>query len=123
MTMTSLHSQSCSECGITFKGRRDKKFCSDQCRALFHNRQRKNKNNLVDDVNKVLIRNRSILSAFNPTGKTRVPGALLESQGFDFSYFTSIHTNKKGERYFYCYEHGYLPVGKDDYILVIKSEV
>lgn len=119
--MTSLHAPSCSECGQTFKGRADKKFCSDHCRSIFNNRQRRVDNDYVNLVNKVLKRNRQILSTINPTGKVRVTREILLSKGFDFNFFTNVYRTREGSQYFYCYDHGYLPLEKDQYLLVVKK--
>lgn len=120
--MTSLHTPSCSECGQTFHGRADKKFCSDQCRTSYHNRIKKSDLSTVSNINRVLKRNRMILLTFNPSGKNRVSRRLLISRGFDFNYFTSIYVNREGRQYFYCYDQGYLAIEKDEYLLVAKRK-
>jgi hypothetical protein len=58
----------------------------------------------------------------NPSGKIRLSREKLLAKGFDFSYFTSVYTTKDGARYVYCYDQGYLPMEKGDYLLVVKKE-
>jgi hypothetical protein len=114
--------QICSECGNAFKGRVDKKFCSDQCRTTFNNRQRSIENNYIRDVNNILRKNRKILLQFNPDGKSRITKEKLKANGFNFNYYTSTYTTKEGAQYFYCYEQGYLPIEKEQCLLVIKKD-
>lgn len=119
--MTPQENQLCTECGTSFKGRADKKFCSDQCRTVYNNRQKSIENQYIKDVNSILKKNRRILLDFNPEGKSRVSKDKLLSRGFDFNHFTSIYKTKEGALYFYCYEQGYLPIEKDYYLLVVKK--
>jgi hypothetical protein len=120
--MTDLEEKKCLECGISFKGRIDKKFCSDQCRISFNNKLNSDGNNYVRNVNNILRKNRRILLALNPDGKNRVTREKMRSKGFDFNYFTSTYTTKEAAQYFYCYEQGYLPIEKEQCLLVIKKD-
>lgn len=120
--MTTQEDQICIECSTAFKGRIDKKFCSDQCRTAYNNRQKSIENNYIRDVNNILKKNRRILLYFNPEGKNRISRDKLKSKGFDFNYYTSTYTTKEGAQYFYCYEQGYLPIEKDQCLLVIKKD-
>lgn len=120
--MPSQLSRSCLECGEPFKGRIDKKFCSDSCRVAYNNRLNSNDSNYIRNINNILRRNRRILMSMNPTGKSKVTYQNLKARGFDFNYFTSTYRTREGSQYFYCYEHGYLPIDKDLYLLVVKKE-
>ena len=120
--MPSHEERLCHECGAPFRGRIDKKFCSDPCRQAFNNRLNSDEINYVRNVNNILRRNRRILMRMNPTGKNRVSHEKLKAQGFDFNYFTSTYKTREGALYYYCYEQGYLPIEKDYYLLVIKKE-
>jgi hypothetical protein len=120
--MPTQQEQTCIECGNDFKGRIDKKFCSDQCRTTFNNRQKSVEHKYIRDVNSILKKNRRILVELNPEGKSRVSKDKLKSKGFDFSYFTSTYTTKDGAQYFYCYEQGYLPIEKNQCLLVVKKD-
>ncbi len=112
----------CKNCGDSFHGRADKKFCSDHCRNSFNNKANSDSNNYVRNINNILRKNRRILEALNPNGKANVHKKQLEKEGFLFDYHTSIYTTKTGNVYFFCYEHGYLALDKGYYTLVVRKE-
>lgn len=120
--MPSQNERLCLECNAPFRGRIDKKFCSDVCRVAFNNRLNSDDINYVRNINNILRRNRRILIRMNPTGKSKVSHDRLKALGFDFNYFTSIYKTRDGALYYYCYEQGYLPIERDWYLLVIKKE-
>ena len=120
--MPSLPLRLCLECGEPFKGRIDKKFCSDICRIAYNNRRNSDQMNYIRSVNNILRRNRRILMSMNPTGKNKVSHGNLKARGFDFSHCTSVYRTRDGALYYYCYEQGYLPIAKDLYLLVVKKE-
>lgn len=115
-------SNSCLECNEPFKGRADKKFCSDACRNSFNNKFNKDTTNLMRKINRVLRKNRLILSKLNPNGKSKTTKKTLIHNGFDFNYHTNTYITKNGKTYFFCYEQGYLPLDNDFYALVVKQE-
>src|SRR5687767_3901913 len=112
----------CEACGTSIIGRIDKRFCSDQCRSTFNNRQNSDVTNYIRNVNNALRKNRRILAALNPLGKTRLSREKLLAMGFDFRYYTSTYTTREDAQYFYCYDQGYLPMEKNFYLLVVKKE-
>lgn len=114
--------KTCLHCGAPLKGRTDKKFCDDQCRNAFNNQLNSDSNNYVRNVNNILRRNRRILEELNITGKEKVHKNKLAERGFNFNYFTNTLVTQAGKTYFFCYEHGYLPLEADWYILVIKRD-
>ena len=112
----------CLECGPTVKGRRDKKFCDDQCRNVFNNRLNSDPSPDIKHVNLILKKNRKILEdLLPPDGKTKVSGKKLHALGFDQTYITHTYTTLAGSVYRYCYEFGYLPL-EGDYFLIVKRE-
>lgn len=113
----------CLDCGQKIIGRADKKFCDDQCRSNYNNRQRADDLNQVKIINHILLKNRRILTQLNTTGKTKVAKNKLEKAGFNFAYFTHLYQTAKGHSYYFCYEHGYLPLENDLYLLVKNNEV
>lgn len=114
--------KTCLECGAKLVGRADKKFCSDQCRISYNNKLNSDETNHVRNVNNALRKNRRILAELNPAGKTvSVSRQKLLEKGFDFSYLTGLLTTKEGKIYKYCYEHGYLEMERDYYLLVVKK--
>lgn len=111
----------CLECGEPLQGRIDKKFCSDYCRNTYNNKVNKESKNLIRNINNRLRKNYKVLSELNSTGKTKVTRRKLIDNNFDFHYFTSIYTTKKGNIYFYVYDQGFLEL-ENDYYLLIKKE-
>ena len=110
------------ECKEKLFGRADKKFCSDQCRTAHHNRENADSNNFMRNINNILRKNRRILLALNPHGKSKATKTQLLDKGFKFSYYTNEYITKAGKVYKFCYEQGYLDLGKNKYALVIRKE-
>lgn len=120
---TDIQNKLCLACNKPVKGRTDKKFCDDYCRNNFNNQLKAHSNNLVRNVNNALSKNRRILN--NVIGQGEEMGKISKEKllhnGFLFKYFTHIYTNKKGNTYFFCYDHGYLPL-KNEWYLVVKDK-
>lgn len=112
----------CPECNTTFKGRIDKKFCSDTCRNAYNNRTGRHINNMVRNVNRVLAKNYRILDQLNPNGKSKTGRDVLIAKGFDFTHHTSIYETKKGNRYYFCYDQGYILLDENAVALVKKYD-
>jgi hypothetical protein len=115
--------KTCLECGDLIKGRIDKKFCSDACRNSYNNRQKADTTNYMRNVNNILRKNRRILEELNPGDTAKTTKDKLLKMGFNFRYYTSVYTTKKGVQYYYCYEYGYLPIENDYFFLVKKKEM
>lgn len=112
----------CLDCEKPLTGRRDKKFCDDQCRNNYNNRQQGELPAEVKAINLILRKNRKILEdLLPPEGMTKVPSKTLANKGFDLTYHTHLYTTKTGSVYHYCYEYGYLPI-EGDYVLIVKRE-
>lgn len=103
-----MDKKNCLHCSTAFLGRTDKRFCTDQCRASYHNHSRSKDERLIGIVNKVLRKNRRILRSINPSGMSVVRKEILTELGFNFNYFTSIYQTKEGNQYFFCYDMGVL---------------
>lgn len=113
--------KNCLECGEKIIGREDKKFCSDGCRNAYNNKQNKDTNNLMRNINNRLRKNYRILSELNPEDKSKTSRTKLISKGFDFEYFTSIYTTKTGNVYYFLYDQGYMALENDQFVLVKKE--
>ena len=107
----------CLECGETISGRADKKFCSDDCRSTFNNRQNREKDRIVRRINAQLRHNRRVLAELKPSGKTIVREETLRTKGFHFDYFTHQYTTRLGRIYHLCYDQGYLLLPEGQYLL------
>jgi hypothetical protein len=120
--MPEITGKTCLECRSTFRGRIDKKFCSDQCRSTFNNRLNAVQTEYVRRINFILRKNRRILMELNPAGNNQVARENLRTKGFDFGYFTSTCVTKEGMQHFYCYDQGYVPLEKESFLLISKNE-
>ena len=117
-----METRTCAECGQKLIGRKDQRFCSDYCRNGFNNRLNQDANKHIRRINNILRKNRRVLMELNPNGKVTVDGIRLAEEGFNFHYFTNTYTTKKGANYFFCYDHGYLKLEGDQYMLVHKQD-
>jgi hypothetical protein len=116
--------KTCISCQHHLHGRTDKKFCNDYCRNTYNNQLNSASNQQVRNINHHLRKNRRILESFLLPSKQiiKVARQKLFSKGFAFTYFTHIHTNKKGSVYHFCYEYGYL-ISEGDAVMIIKKKI
>jgi hypothetical protein len=103
----------CLDCGSVLKGRTDKKFCSDQCRNNYNNRQNRDSNNFVRNVHGLLRKNRRILSDLYSEGRINVHKDALFALGYNFSFFTHVIETSNGQKFHFCFEYGYSETGND----------
>lgn len=115
--------QKCRACNLRIKGRSDKKFCNDQCRTAFHNQQRRQTLQYTRTINAILRKNRSVLATLTSRQKVdnHVSKYQLERMGFNFTYHTHTYLSSTGKLYYFCYEHGYLPLENGYFALISKS--
>jgi len=112
----------CLYCQDPISGRVDKKFCSDQCRNAYNNEKNAGSENHVRRINGILRKNRKLLETLSgKVNKKILSAVMLINAGFNFKYFTSSFTTKKGNIYFFCYEYGYLKLGADK-IMIVKRD-
>ena len=113
--------KTCQLCNKALKGRSDKKFCDDYCRAAYNNELKSASNNFIRNVNNALGKNRRILESILPEGEStaKTNKDKLIEKGFQFKYHTHQYTAKNGNAYYYCYEYGYLPL-KNNWFLIVK---
>ena len=120
-----IHSEEkyCLDCGELIKGRSDKKFCNDQCRNNYNNKQNSDTLAIVRNINSILKRNRKILEELIPAeGKTRITKSKLIEKGYILNYNTHTYTTQKGAVYHFCYEYGFLPLEGEWFMLVKREE-
>ena len=117
-----MEKRKCLECGESFNGRADKKFCSDLCRNAHNNKLNSDNVNYVRNINNVLRKNRRIIEDLLPEETAKVSHHKLVDKGFNFNYYTNITTTKTGKNYIFCYEYGYLPI-EGNYYLLVKRKV
>ena len=116
-----METRLCLDCKEELKGRSDKKFCDDQCRSNFNNRQQSENSSYLRQVNNILKRNRRIMEELNPDGKIKISRRKLLGKGFNFEYFTNIYQTQSGKSYYFCYECGYMPLGGEEVLLVRRE--
>ena len=116
----------CLSCGKPLKGRIDKKFCDDYCRNNYNNKQKAqgNHSSVVRNINNALLKNRRILESLLTNGEetAKANREKLNRLGFQFKYITHNYTTRNGKTYNYCYDHGYLPLENDWFLVVRKKE-
>ena len=98
---------SCIECGAPLKGRSDKKFCSDYCRATYHNTLYRQAASEQAPVTRILRRNFDILGKLHATGRRRADRASLRKLQFNTDYFTAARNGPFGRRIYSCYTYSY----------------
>lgn len=113
--------RTCPECGDPVMGRSDKRFCSDYCRNVANNRLNRDSSALMRNINNRLRKNYRILCELNPKDKAKTTRNTLLSKGFDFNFFTSIYTTKKGTQYHFVYDQGYLNTDEDFFLIVKRN--
>lgn len=112
----------CLYCQEPISGRVDKKFCSDQCRNAYNNEKNAGAENHVRRINGILRKNRKLLEGISgQVNKKIIPLTSLTNAGFNFKFYTSSYTTKKGHTYFFCYEYGYLKLGVDKVMIVLQD--
>lgn len=117
-----LPERRCLECGDILHGRSDKKFCCDQCRNAFNNRQAGVTNSSMRRINRILKKNLTVLNGLNKKGRVTLSRDELLKKEFDFSYFTHLSTGHQGRTFYFCYDQGYTLVDSNRVMLVKKRE-
>ena len=113
----------CPECQDPIRGRMDKKFCSDGCRSLHHNRLNSIKSSTLKWIDKRLKKNRNILEKLyhHPAKRKEIPIKQVEHLGFTFDFDTHKEVLKKQE-YVFCYDYGY-KMRPDNRVELIKRQL
>jgi len=111
----------CKICNKDFVGRSDKVFCSTRCKNYYHTNLRKVNAVAVENIDKILHRNRSILLEILGKNKMqlKVNRITLEKKKFHFKYHTHSHINKQGKTYFHLYDFAWMEFS-DDSILIVR---
>ncbi|MFO7369813.1 MAG: hypothetical protein R6X09_06035 [Bacteroidales bacterium] len=68
----------------------------------------------------MLRKNRDILAELNPSGKCMVDARELRDRKFNFNYFTTIYRTNSGNVYWFCYDYGFLKIGKGKWYQLVK---
>lgn len=85
----------CPTCGEIIKGRRDKIFCSPNCRSSAQYEKKVMHERFYLQVDKQLKTNRKILKRYNKSGFTTLRKEKLLEEGFNPKFFTQIGRTKR----------------------------
>lgn len=109
-------------CGKELLGRADKRFCNAYCRNSFNNHAKKDEEQFIQQVNKVIRSNRKILKTLCPSGKTVVKKDVLDSLGYNYKFFSEMYKSADERYYFICYDYAFTPMaeGNKNNALIIK---
>lgn len=112
----------CKVCQKELKGRRDKKFCSIECKNYYHVKLRNVTNIATKDIDLILHRNRSILLEImgKQSRQKKVARIVLEKKKFNFKYLTHFYVNSRGKMYHYVYDFAWVDFS-DDEVLIVRS--
>jgi hypothetical protein len=102
--------KNCLYCNKLFRGRADKKFCTEFCRNAYNNdHARLPANSTFKVINKILKRNREILCKLEiqEYQVVEVSKEQLVRKGFEFQFLTRCVYSSNGEVYHFCYEFAY----------------
>lgn len=116
-----MSENTCLECSSRLKGRLDKKFCDDNCRSAYHNKNNRGDKEITKEINAVLRKNRLILKELYEKTKAEsfeVDKITLLRKGFEFNYLTQIQPVFANQMANYCYEFGYRELNEGKIILI-----
>ncbi|KXX70959.1 DUF2116 family Zn-ribbon domain-containing protein [Flammeovirga sp. SJP92] len=108
--MLSTNEKLCLECNKPIQfGRRDKKFCSQECKSSFHNKNNQIKYKQKIYHEKMVYQNYQIIKSFYKEGKTVIRKSSFDEMGFNYNYFTTIFKSSKNI-YLFIFDIGYTPI-------------
>ncbi len=112
----------CKVCDTEFSGRKDKIFCSLQCKNEYHVTLRAVTKKEAYPLDKILHRNRSILlEIMGPkASKKKVFRAELVSKKFQFKFLTHFNINSQGKMYHHVYDFAGMEFS-DDEVLIVRQ--
>ena len=117
------HTNTCKMCSVELQGRRDKVFCSSDCKNEYHAKLRKVNSIATGFIDGILHRNREILLEImgkNAVQK-KVSRFILDKKKFNYKYHTHMHTNSVGKTYYYVYDFGWMEFTDQDILIVRKK--
>lgn len=117
-----MKTKMCPNCKKEFDGRRNKKFCTVSCKNHYHNEEYRKENQNVNNINKILNKNRIILrNLFKIYRSSSISKEILEGHGFDLKFHTHLFNAPSGARYTMIYEFGFKTTF-DEQIQIVELE-
>lgn len=114
----------CRMCRTSFRGRKDKVFCSVKCKSNYHRKLSEVTLDATIKVDKILHRNRSILLEL--LGKNiiqlKVSRELLDKKNFKWDYHTNTHINVQGKLVTYLYDISWI-IFSDQEVLIRRKRI
>lgn len=113
----------CKICEKEFEGRKDKVFCSIQCKNDYHLTLRAVTKNTAYPLDKILHRNRAILlELMGPRAqKKKMKRVELVQKKFQFKFLTHFNINNQGKMYHHVYDFAWMEFS-DDEVLIIRQK-
>ncbi|MBK7409576.1 MAG: hypothetical protein IPJ40_16945 [Saprospirales bacterium] len=101
----------CLQCGKSFRGRSDKKYCSLPCKNAHYRLRTDPHHEILKKVDAILHRNHAILSQLPWEDKKilTIPKIYLDTHGFNFDFHTGTFTNRHNQLFFYLYNFAWRP--------------
>lgn len=100
----------CLNCGKKLTGRRDKKYCDNQCKAEYHNQNKTYGELYISSAQSITRHNRRILKTLCPEGKATVRKEVLDNMDYDFKHFSGLYKSPKGLLYYLVYDYAFAPI-------------
>ena len=122
------HAQSrqrlCKWCKAPVRGRRDKIFCSVECKAAYHYELKNQSKDAANTIDKILHRNRSILLEIMGQHSTqrKTLKSELDQKKFNYSHITGYHINSKGKMVHHVYDFSYMILADQDVMIYRRKK-
>ena len=98
----------CLSCATEFDGRANQKFCSTSCKNKYHNTRNREKEAVVNRVNRILHKNWVTLhELYQIYRSSPISMEVAEAYGYNKRYYTHVHNSPMGEKYIMSYDVGY----------------
>ncbi len=116
--------RTCKICGLPIKGRADKIFCSSTCKNAYHVGLRKATSEAVQQTDKILHRNRSILIEImdGNTTQRKVNRSELDKKKFNYKYITGYSVNSRGKTYHHVYDFSWMEFSNQEILIVKRNQ-
>jgi len=113
----------CKICRKTFIGRSDKKFCSLECKNIYHTQLRRATKSATQATDNILHRNRSILLEILGKNQNykKVKRIVLDHKNYKYDYITGYHINNNGKTVHHVYDFSWL-IFSDEEVLIKRKK-
>ncbi len=114
----------CVVCNKEIYGRKDKIFCSINCKNEYHLTLRKVTKQIAYPLDRILHRNRAILlEIMGPKSRKKIiRRATLVQKKFQFKYLTHFNKNSKGKIYHHVYDFAWMEFSDDEVLIVRQNK-